>query len=527
MKKLKILLKVLTKSKESSKANLNDPESHENLSISSTTSYSLLESQVSNETCFSENMSDQLDTNTQDTEMSSNTTMRAAATATASSASQTWGTQPSILRASFLENMQSQDPCPISNYLIDIDDVARSPNFVDMPTHNCLSSVSSTSSGSEPVDELYDAPWRKEMYEALASLTRRHTELIEQQTSHNTTNQCLTREIDQIGGHVCHAITSQRSTEDRISAYDTLQKRCTEQVERVERYLQQVDSNLSNLYIETQAQSRDTNANQLDLTMSLKALTAEIQAIQQNQKVPLKRYESHSTPASYQPRTDTPKYQSLQSKHQVEIKPCLSMQAGSSSAPLSATKSMSQTRSIALDPISPEVSDDSRSDREGLPLRRDDSTRYHTARSRFDVNEYPSAQRDVLSTRTTFPHFISTRKRQRHEAEAPTSAQESDPHTISSIQAATPTEPSMAKAEMLDRKFAEVLSDAMVKGLKPLIEGQDTKIRPATYRGAKDGLIDGWILMMRRHLSQHHATMAPLDQAWRIIEVLEGEAATT
>ena len=77
---------------------------------------------------------------------------------------------------------------------------------------------------------------------------------------------------------------------------------------------------------------------------------------------------------------------------------------------------------------------------------------------------------------------------------------------------------------MLDRKFAEVLSDAMVKGLKPLIEGQDTKIRPATYRGAKDGLIDAWILMMRRHLSQHHATMTPLDQAWRIIEVLEGEA---
>ena len=35
-----------------------------------------------------------------------------------------------------------------------------------------LSSVSSASLGSEPVDELYDAPWRKEMYEALASLTR-------------------------------------------------------------------------------------------------------------------------------------------------------------------------------------------------------------------------------------------------------------------------------------------------------------------------------------------------------------------
>ena len=35
-----------------------------------------------------------------------------------------------------------------------------------------LSLISSVSLGSEPVDELYDGPWRKEMYEALASLTR-------------------------------------------------------------------------------------------------------------------------------------------------------------------------------------------------------------------------------------------------------------------------------------------------------------------------------------------------------------------
>ena len=30
--------------------------------------------------------------------------------------------------------------------------------------------------------------------------------------------------------------------------------------------------------------------------------------------------------------------------------------------------------------------------------------------------------------------------------------------------------------------------------------------------------------MMRRHLYTHHASMTPLDKAWRIIEILDGEA---
>ena len=38
------------------------------------------------------------------------------------------------------------------------------------------------------------------------------------------------------------------------------------------------------------------------------------------------------------------------------------------------------------------------------------------------------------------------------------------------------------------------------------------------------GLIDSWILRMRRQLTKHHPTMSPLDKAWRIIEVLEDEA---
>ena len=88
-----------------------------------------------------------------------------------------------------------------------------------------LSSVSSASFCSEPMDEFYDAPWRKEMYDDLASLTIRHTELIEQQISHNITNHRLTRDIDQVGGHVRQMLTSQRSTEERLSTYDTLLKK--------------------------------------------------------------------------------------------------------------------------------------------------------------------------------------------------------------------------------------------------------------------------------------------------------------
>ena len=48
-------------------------------------------------------------------------------------------------------------------------------------------------------------------------------------------------------------------------------------------------------------------------------------------------------------------YQPLQCKPQVEMKPCLSIKPGSSSAPVSANISKAPTRTMALDPISPET----------------------------------------------------------------------------------------------------------------------------------------------------------------------------
>ena len=80
----------------------------------------------------------------------------------------------------------------------------------------------------------------------------------------------------------------------------------------------------------------------------------------------------------------------------------------------------------------------------------------------------------------------------------------------------------LSEQEQKDRRFAEAVSEAVAKGFQPLLEGKDAKVRPATYHGTKDGLIDSWILMMPRHLTKHHPNMSPLDKAWRIIEVLEG-----
>ena len=84
MKKLKILSKVLPKSKKSSK---NDPNGSKNLPITSTIdSSSLMKPQVFNETCFSENMSDNVPTNSQDLEITLNPAMRQATTNAASTA---------------------------------------------------------------------------------------------------------------------------------------------------------------------------------------------------------------------------------------------------------------------------------------------------------------------------------------------------------------------------------------------------------------------------------------------------------
>ena len=82
----------------------------------------------------------------------------------------------------------------------------------------------------------------------------------------------------------------------------------------------------------------------------------------------------------------------------------------------------------------------------------------------------------------------------------------------------------LSPEELRDKRLAESISEAMAKGLEPLIANKDARSRPSVYKGSKDGLIDGWILMMRRYLQKTYATATSLDQAWRIIEYLEAES---
>ena len=75
------------------------------------------------------------------------------------------------------------------------------------------------------------------------------------------------------------------------------------------------------------------------------------------------------------------------------------------------------------------------------------------------------------------------------------------------------------------RRFTAALSEAMSKELAPLPAGHDPiQARPSVYRGSKEGIIDGWILVMRRYLQRTQAKVIPDDRAWSTICHLEGEA---
>ena len=532
MKKLKILSKMLPKSKKSPKNDPNGSKSHGNLPITSTIdSSSLMKPQVFNETCFSENMSDNVPTNSQDLEITLNPAMRQATTNAANTAAIARNPPDSPLRASLLENMESQDPWPNSNNPIEVEDDTRSQNSTVQPRYSrtaasktasssnlvdlfglgparrnntslenrdtfsigekgpvtsgkgrtstakrtvkpysYLSSASSASLNSDLVDVPYENPWHKDFYESLAKMNSRHTELIEQQLAHNTGTSRLAREVDEVNTNMRQMLISQKSTDERLATYDNMQKRCTERVERVERHLQHVDSNVSDLRKEIQIQSRDTIAHQRELSLSMDALTKEIKIIQANQRIPVKRYKPHSPsrlpspPTNWQPRKDPPKpptdnkpSTSLQTQLQAEFS--VDNKGAAKKAP---------SRSVAIDPMSFQSSfDDSDTG--------DDTTTYHTARSRtqtgFETAEnstrsrYRQPERQPV-TQPDRPTATSTRKRDRHQAEIQTPSPDSDVPDVSPIPAAVAPTP-LSPDDQKDRRFAEALSQAMAKGLKP------------------------------------------------------------
>ena len=75
-----------------------------------------------------------------------------------------------------------------------------------------------------------------------------------------------------------------------------------------------------------------------------------------------------------------------------------------------------------------------------------------------------------------------------------------------------------------NQTLAEAITTPMSKGLEPLLAVKETKNKPTKYRGTRDGIVDGWLMLMKRYLQKAHAKDTPLDKAWTIVEFLENEA---
>ena len=74
------------------------------------------------------------------------------------------------------------------------------------------------------------------------------------------------------------------------------------------------------------------------------------------------------------------------------------------------------------------------------------------------------------------------------------------------------------------KALAEAITHAMSKSLEPLLAAEEVKNKPTKYRGTRDGIKDGWLMLMKRYLEKAHAKDTPLDRAWTIVEFLENEA---
>ena len=55
---------------------------------------------------------------------------------------------------------------------------------------------------------------------------------------------------------------------------------------------------------------------------------------------------------------------------------------------------------------------------------------------------------------------------------------------------------------MQRQSLAKAMKTAMSKDLEPLLATTETKNKPTKYRGTCDGIIDGWMMLMRRYLQK-------------------------
>ena len=62
------------------------------------------------------------------------------------------------------------------------------------------------------------------------------------------------------------------------------------------------------------------------------------------------------------------------------------------------------------------------------------------------------------------------------------------------------------------RAIAEAITTAMSMGLEPLLAAKETKSKPTKHCGTRDGIVDGWLMLMKRYLEKAHAKDTPLDR---------------
>ena len=64
----------------------------------------------------------------------------------------------------------------------------------------------------------------------------------------------------------------------------------------------------------------------------------------------------------------------------------------------------------------------------------------------------------------------------------------------------------------------------MSKVLEALLAAKETKNYVTKYRGRRDGIIDGWMTLLKRYLEKLHTKDTTLDSDWSIVPFLENEA---
>ena len=119
------------------------------------------------------------------------------------------------------------------------------------------------------------------------------------------------------------------------------------------------------------------------------------------------------------------------------------------------------------------------------------------------------------------PCASSTRRKETTIPENPDDSINSTPNSSLLLPAANEETP--ISPEQL--RFTEAISKALSKELALLIANRDqTRVRPTIYKGTKDGTVDGWLPLMRQFLERVHSKLTRIDNAWAIIDHLEGEA---